>query len=254
MVPTTSWSRCSPPQPGWESWLGFSRTGRRGVPRCHSADHAACSQRRPTTDVGRRGPQESFRTVNTLSGKLLKFMFGAALVLVLSTATEAAELDGIGMPETMEMSGTHLMLNGLARRTYSFLRIRIYVAGLYLEHYSSDADAILASSQAKLLHFVFMRDIDAEAARRSWRESMDASCRPPCHLAAENVKRFLVPSVRKGETSTFFFTAQALDISMNGKLVGRITDMGFVRVILATFIGAHPTSDELKRGLLREAH
>ena len=190
-----------------------------------------------------------------MNGKLLKFIFRAVMVLVLSTATEAAERDGITMSETMEVSGIHLTLNGMGLRTYSFLRIPIYVAGLYLEHHSSDSDAILVSSQAKLLYFVFIRDVAAEAARKSWREAIDANCRPPCSLAAEDVRRFLdaVPSVHKGETSTLFFTTQALDISINGKLLGRITDMAFARVILASFIGKHPTSNELKRGLLGEA-
>jgi len=191
-----------------------------------------------------------------MTGKFLKFIFPAVLVLFISAATDAAELDGIAMPETMEMSGIHLMLNGLAQRTYSFLRIHIYVAGLYLQHRSSDADAILDSSQTKLLHFVFTRDIDAEAARRSWRDSLVSNCRPPCSLRAENVRRFLdaIPSMRKGETSTFFFGPEGLEVFMNGKLVGRIPDRAFVRVILATFIGSHPTSDEVKRGLLRETH
>jgi Chalcone isomerase-like len=90
-------------------------------------------------------------------------MFNAALLLFASTAmASAAELDGVVMPDTHDVAGYHLTLNGLALRTYSVLRVHVYVAGLYLERRSSDGDAILNSSQPKLLRFVFLRDVDAE--------------------------------------------------------------------------------------------
>ena len=42
------------------------------------------------------------------------------------------------LPDTLQVDGKTLHLNGLGLRTYSFLRIHIYVAGLYLEHLSTD--------------------------------------------------------------------------------------------------------------------
>ena len=184
--------------------------------------------------------------------------FSLRLVLVLFASAllwrplAAAELDGIVMPDTQTVAGTSLVLNGLALRTHSILRIRIYVAGLYLEHRSSDPDAILASSEPKLLRFVFVRDVDAESGRNSWRESLANSCGKPCRLPAEHIDRFLaaVPSMQKGDTITFVFTPEGLDAFKNEELIGRFPDLDFVRVILATFIGAHPTSAALKRGLL----
>jgi hypothetical protein len=46
------------------------------------------------------------------------------------------------------------------------------------------------------------------------------------------------------------FTPQGLSFFVNGRLVGRLTDLNAVRVVLATFIGAYPSSDAVKRGLL----
>jgi hypothetical protein len=178
------------------------------------------------------------------------------LVLFLSTLSvgtvSAAALEGVAMPDSQEVAGTPLVLNGLALRTYSLLRIRIYVAGLYLQRPSSDPEAILASSNPKLIRFVFMRDVDAQAERKSWRESLDDNCGRPCRLPPENVDRFLaaIPSMRQGDAITFAFTPEGMDAFKNGGLLGRIRDSEFVRVILATFIGAHPTSPAVKRGLL----
>jgi Chalcone isomerase-like len=172
--------------------------------------------------------------------------------LLFAHLAAAAEVDGIGMPAAENVSGARLALNGLAVRTYSLLRVRIYVAALYLAQRSSDANAILNSKQPKLLRFAFLRDVDAEAARKSWAEAFERSCSTPCQLPAEAIDRFLaaVPSVREGETSTLLFTDRGVDFLMNGRLLGRISDHEFARVILATFIGQHPTSDEVKAGLL----
>lgn len=184
---------------------------------------------------------------------MLKYVFQAALVLCALTAkVAAAELDGVSMPDTRDVAGVHLVLNGMALRTYSFLRIHIYVVGLYLEHRTADADAILNSSQTRLLRFVFERHVNAEDARKSWREGFARNCRPPCHLPADMTNRFLaaVPSVREGDTGALLFTAQGLDVFMNERSVGQVTDPNFVRVILSTFIGEYPVSATLKRNLL----
>ncbi len=171
---------------------------------------------------------------------------------ILAGTAGAAELDGIAMPDTQKVAGSSLVLNGLALRTYSFLRIRIYVAGLYLERHSSDPDAILASNELKLLHFVFTHEVDAEAGRKSWRESLANSCGKPCRLSADGIDRFLaaVPPMAKGDTITFIFTPEGMEAFKNEQPIGRVPDQEFVRVILSTFIGVHPTSAAVKHGLL----
>jgi Chalcone isomerase-like len=183
---------------------------------------------------------------------LLRLSFTAFLLFTYVSAAAAVELDGVAMPEAQTVAGARLALNGLALRTYSFLRVHIYVAALYLEHRTSDAKAILDSGQTKLLRFAFLRDVDAETARKSWAEAFERSCPAPCHVAAESIDRFLaaVPSVRQGEISTLLFNDRGMDFLMNGRLVGLVADTEFARIILATFIGQHPTSDEVKAGLL----
>jgi hypothetical protein len=176
----------------------------------------------------------------------------AILMFALTAMAGAAELDGVVMPDTQDVAGHHLVLNGLGLRTYSILRVHIYVAGLYLERRSADPNAILSSSQPKLLRFVFLHDVDAEDARESWREALDRNCPAPCRLPAESVARFLaaLPSVHKGDTNTLLFTARGVEFFINGRSVGQITNPDFKQVILSTFIGPRPTSAEIKEGLL----
>ncbi len=181
----------------------------------------------------------------------MKHLYFLAFLLI-GTASYGAEVAGIAMPDVQDTAGAHLVLNGLAVRTYSFLGVRIYVAGLYMPSRTSDPNTIMSSTQPRLLRFVFMRDVEADAARKSWRESLDASCRPPCSLPPDGVARFIagVPAVRKGDVSEFLFTGHSLSITLNGQSLGTINDPAFSRVILSTFIGDHPTAMDVKKGLL----
>ena len=185
--------------------------------------------------------------------ELLRFVFPIALLLFTSTAmAAAAELDGVVMPDKQDVAGYHFILNGLALRTYSILRVHVYVAGLYLERRTVDPNAILGSSQPKLLRFVFVRDVDAEDARKSWREALDRNCPAPCSLPADSIARFLaaIPSVHNGDVNTLLFTGRGVEFFINGRSAGHIANPDFRQVILSTFIGPNPTSEEVKAGLL----
>ena len=104
---------------------------------------------------------------------------------------QAADLDGVAMPDTRVVDGAPMRLNGIGLRTYSMLGIHIYVAGLYLERQSDDPDSILHSPERKLLDIHFVRDVDANNARQAWRDGFANNCRPPaCYLDPADVQRF----------------------------------------------------------------
>jgi hypothetical protein len=177
---------------------------------------------------------------------------GALASLALGGVPSAAEMHGVAMPETGQLRGTPLLLNGIGLRTYSWLRLQVYVAGLYLERRSHDAAAIMGSAEKKLLVIHFLRDIDADRARASWREGFADNCRPPCHLEPADVERFLagIPAFRAGDVSTFAFSPDRLEITVNGTVMGTINDPLFARVILGNFIGNVPSTEDMKRELL----
>src|SRR5689334_7200125 len=158
-------------------------------------------------------------------------------VLTLSIA-QAAELADITLPDTSIMDGTHLVLNGIGLRTYSVFNIHIYVAGLYLEHRSQDADAILRSSGRKFLDIRFVHDVSASEARNAWHDGFVANCKAPCQCDPRDVQRFLaaVPTIRSGDRATLLFTSRGVSFTINDRLMGNITDRHFAEVILACFI------------------
>jgi hypothetical protein len=168
------------------------------------------------------------------------------------SVANAAELDGVSMPDTQFVHGRAMPLNGIGLRTYSLFLIHIYVAGLYLEWRSDNAEAILHSPETKLLDIKFLHDVTADQARTAWREGFEGNCKLPCRLDPDEVAQFLaaVPPIRRGDESVLEFTASGVEVTTNGQRTGSITDPHFAQVILATFIGASPPTPRLKRELL----
>ncbi len=60
---------------------------------------------------------------------------------------QAASLAGVNLPDTIQVRGTPLVLNGMGLRT-NYL-VQVSVAGLYLEQKSADPDAIIKSDATK---------------------------------------------------------------------------------------------------------
>jgi Chalcone isomerase-like len=183
---------------------------------------------------------------------LIMFAISAAV----PGGAHAMEVDGAQMPDHLEVGGTALHLNGYGIRTYSILAIHIYTAALYLEHLSSDAEAVIHSLQTKLLMVRFEHAVSAERARKAWRAGFENNCIAPCRLDAEDVERFLamVPEMHENDYFSFLFTRGAVTVSVNGKAIGMISKRPFAEAMLATFLGPHPGTPELKEALLQGHH
>ena len=97
-----------------------------------------------------------------------------------------------------------------------------------------------------------MHDVSADRARDAWAGGFRDNCRPPCHLRHADVERFLaaVPDFHRGDHSMLLFTDHSVEISLNGRVLGTVTDPTFSRAILSTFIGSDPPSEQFKHGLL----
>lgn len=165
----------------------------------------------------------------------------------------AAQLEGVEVPETMQVLGKALHLNGLGLRTYSILDIHIYAASLYLEHFGTDPDQVIHSPETKLLAVRFVHAVSAEEAQKAWRTGLENNCVAPCHLDPNDVATFLsrVPEMHVGDVFNLIFTRNGGTVTVNGQQIGTISRKQFADAILATFLGPNPSAPELKQDLLR---
>jgi hypothetical protein len=175
---------------------------------------------------------------------------GPALFLAL--AAHAATIEGIVFPQQVTLEGRTLQLNGWGLRQYSVFKIDVYAAALYLRAAERDADKVLSSSEPRLIHMQFLRDVSREDSLKAWDHYFLQNCSGDCELPAAAIAAFraLVPEARAGDTQTYRFFADCAEIQANGHPPVRIDGAAFSRLLLSTWIGTAPTSTDLKRDLL----
>ena len=149
-------------------------------------------------------------------------------------------------PRVAEAAGRRLLLNGVGARRY--LGFEVYRAALYLERPSGDAAAILASAGVKLIRVRYARDVGLDSVTAAWEEAFAAACGGGCPVP-EPLRRWLRP-IAAGDEETYSFLPDAAELSANSAAPARVPGAAASRALLATWIGAHPPTAALKRGLL----
>ncbi len=164
---------------------------------------------------------------------------------------------GVTMPDTIQVDGTTLLLNGIGLRTFTILNIRGYAGALYLPTRTTDAATALSEPGPKKLVLEFARGADQKQVHDLYMQSSTAYC---AHHACTDADRAgfaqllsTVQTVHPGDRSSFVIRAAGLDVLFNDRHLATIAIPGFGRVILDSDIGAAPPSAQLRDGLLGKA-
>jgi hypothetical protein len=180
----------------------------------------------------------------------------AALLMILIMLTalpsaRAATLAGVTMPEQTTLNGKTLVLNGLGLRTATFLKVKVYVIGLYLESKSSDAKGIIDSSGAKRVEMRFVHDVSASELRDGWSEAFENNYPDVASIKSE-IAQFnaSMRDVKSGDTIALDFRGTAVDVLVNGKTTDSVEGSAFQRAALGIWLGPEPPSEDLKNGIL----
>ncbi len=168
-------------------------------------------------------------------------------LLLLGLAPAPAAVAAQDFPPVAEAAGRRLVLNGVGARRY--LGIEVYRAALYLERRSGDAAAILASPEVKLIRVRYARDVGLDAVAAAWEEAFAAACGGGGCAVPEPLRRWFRP-IAAGDEETYSFLPDAAELSANSAAPARVPGAAASRALLATWIGAHPPTAALKRGLL----
>ncbi len=206
-------------------------------------------------------PTNTTRTDNRRPNPPRRRFVAAALMLLaalaLSPAARAASLAGVDIPETFSIDGKSLVLNGYGLRTLTFLKVKIYVAALYLPKKSNDAQAILASPGPKVLRLHHIHSGTKDQVQDRYKEGLKVNCGDeqgtgcPADLRADYQKLFdSAKPVAEGDITTYIVTDKQFRVVFNGVPVISFNNVALGNMILAGFIGAHPPSPDLRAALL----
>ncbi len=164
---------------------------------------------------------------------------------------------GVTMPDTIQVDGTTLLLNGIGLRTFTILNVRGYAGALYLPTRTTDAATALSEPGPKELVLEFARGAGQQQVHDLYMQSSTAYC---AHHACTDADRAgfaqllgTVQAVHPGDRTRFVVTDATLEVLFNERHLATIAIPGFGRVILDSDIGAAPPSAQLRDGLLGKA-
>jgi hypothetical protein len=187
---------------------------------------------------------------------MLKVTISTALsCLVFHAAAQAAQIDGVSFADTITVGGKPLVLNGVALNRQ--LSEKIYVAALYMRAPQTNATQALASTGAKRLEIVFLRQIPARGLSRTLISSMRDS---PDHKAlTDNVNDLVAfgqlfdkagARAAGDRVAMDWVPERGLEVRINDKLLEPVINNEVIyRLLLGIFIGPK-AKEPVRTGLL----
>ena len=182
-----------------------------------------------------------------------RIALSAVLTLGLSAGiANAKECAGVSFPDQAQVEGANLALNGLGLRLATMLKVKVYVAALYVGKTSKDASAILGSSEPTELVLHFVRDVGADDVRKGFDEGFEKNAKAQLPALKERIAKLngWIPDVKSGQKLTFVRKPGAgVQVDVNGSVKGTISGDDFAKAFLSIWLGDPPNS-EIKTGLL----
>jgi hypothetical protein len=171
-------------------------------------------------------------------------------VLLLSTEAMARDSDGVTLPDTINVEGKEMKLVGMGVRTKWM--VKVYVAGLYAEKPTFNADKFITSDQAKSITLHLVRDVEKEKIVGAIQEGFAKNSKDqlPGLQARLDQLAAAVPDLKSGQDLTLTY------VPGKGTLVGGvgkptvIEGKDFADALFAVWLGKDPADGDLKRKLL----
>ena len=180
-----------------------------------------------------------------------KIAIGCAALMFASTLG-AAELAGVTMPDVVSVSGKTLHLNALGLRTKVFFKI--YVAGLYLENPTHDATNAISSEEEKrvVMHFLYKK-VTKKQLVEAWDEGFTQNAGVTSAEIKDKATRLesWMEDVSAGQEIVFTYDpGVGTAVEVAGQKKGTIPGADFMRALWKVWLGEHPPTGDLKKGLL----
>lgn len=175
------------------------------------------------------------------------------LLVWLPIAGYPLTLEGVDLPESLQVEDKKLVLNGAGVRSKYFMDV--YVAGLYLPEKSNDAEAIVAAQETQTIH---MHIISSHITRARLIETIEEGVQ---QSAGKDFPRYkpmlqelwdtLTFEVEVGDNYDFtYLPGKGTHFYRNGKLLRVLPDVEFKKILFGIWLGPDPVQDSVKKALL----
>jgi len=175
----------------------------------------------------------------------------ASLLALYVAVGYAAELEGVKMPDTDNIAGKDVKLNGIGLRK-KFI-VKVYVAGLYVETPSKDGAMIISSNQVKSMRLHMLRDVKGASVSGAIADGFELNSKaalPKLQPRLDQLAK-MIPDVSEGEEIWLTWVPdKGTDVVVRGTKAGTIEGRDFADALFAVWLGPKPVQDDLKKALL----
>ena len=185
----------------------------------------------------------------------MKNTLSALCLLLLVSVAQARELAGVNIDESITLAENKqaLQLNGLGIR-YKFF-FKIYIAALYVQDRSSNAQAIVSSADAKRMSMVFLYDeVPREKLVAGWNEGFENNLTAEQLAALQpRIDQFnaMFETVKQGDVINLDYVPEkGTVVQIKGQQKGVVPGQDFNQALLKIWLGEYPVGDDLKQALL----
>lgn len=187
-----------------------------------------------------------------MTSRLLLLVALAGAILAPRSAL-ARPCAGIELSEAVLVEGAVLRLNGLAVRRVSALRVKVVLAGLYLENRTTSADLAMSSRQTKRLDLHLLRHVAPEDVTRVIRRGIRVNA-PQLLPRVEHELSTLAAVLPEGDRGTLLsfvgLPSGESQVLIDGTRVVTFHNAALFPAILSIFLGPERGNDGVRDALL----
>jgi hypothetical protein len=173
--------------------------------------------------------------------------------LAITSLANAKEIAGVNLPDILELGGAKLVLNGAGVRTKFF--IDLYVAGLYLEQKSHNAEKIIEADEpmAIRLHIVSSK-ITSEKMEKATREGFVKATGgnvAPIKGQIENFISVFRDQINENDVYDLVYAPnKGVEVYKNAAHSSLTPGLDFKQALFAIWLSEKPAQRSLKKKML----
>jgi hypothetical protein len=182
-------------------------------------------------------------------------LLASVLVCLFVVPVIAGTLSGITLPDTLDVNGQQLVLNGMALRSKKIIvNFKVYVAGLYLPAKEQNGEKILATDGPRCTVMHFLRSVSAKQVNEAWYDGLEANTPGYSSQLKQQFDSLaaLMESLKDGDKLVFTYRPGiGTEVKVKGIVKGTLGDKAFADALFSCWIGKKPGPGEgFKKGLL----
>lgn len=176
----------------------------------------------------------------------------AAALLALAVPAFAREVSGVKVPDTMEVGGRTLELNGAGLRK-KFV-VKVYAGALYLTEKTKDAKVAIAADAPKAVRMTFLRDLDRGQVMGAFKEGFEKNSRAELKTLLpklDEVAKAIPSKIEEGQTLIVTYVpGKGSTVGMEGGASATVEGKAFADALFRNWLGDEPADSDLRKRML----